>query len=219
MPTEMQEHRTSRVYDAWAGMYDATFGRLVHKRQVVAVEHLRATAGDTILDIGVGTGGTLPHYPHDVTVLAMDLSAGMLAMAARKRRELGLHHCHLVQADAMQPPFAVEAFDKVMISHTVSVVSDPPGLMRSVAALVKPEGKVVVLNHFRSGNRVIGAIERLANPLCVRLGWRSDLSLAQCLQGSGLEVDYMFKLTTVDLWQIVVLRRTARLTESQDAKD
>ena len=205
MPSQMTEHSTSRVYDAWARMYDATFGRLVHKRQVIAVDKLGCEPGDTVLDIGVGTGGTLPHYRGDVTVIAMDLSAGMLAKAADKRRELGLTHCHLVQADAMQPPFAERAFDRIMISHTVSVVSDPPALMAAVARLVKPDGRIVVLNHFRSDNPIVGGVERIVNPLCVRLGWRSDLSLDQCLAGSGLRVVEDFRLSRVDLWQIVTL--------------
>ena len=201
----MKEPATRRCYDLWAGFYDRTFGALVHKRQRVALQQLNPQPGDRILDLGVGTGMTLEHYRRDVTVVGLDLSMGMLAKANTKRRELGLEHCHLVQADAMLPPFAESSFDHVMITHTVSVVSDPPRLMRWAQRLVKPGGQIIVLNHFRSSNPLIGGLEKLANPLCVKIGWRSDLSLEDCIGDADLHVAYRFKVSTIDLWQIVVL--------------
>ncbi|MEX0886366.1 MAG: methyltransferase domain-containing protein [Phycisphaeraceae bacterium] len=201
----MQEPATSRCYDIWAGIYDRTFGALVHKRQRAALEQLQPKPGDRILDLGVGTGMTLEHYPDDVTIVGLDLSWGMLDKANHKRQRLGLKHTHLVQADAMYPPFAPRSFDHLMITHTVSVVSDPPRLMRWARSLVKPGGQIVVLNHFRSANPLIGSVEKLVNPLCVKIGWRSDLSLEDCIGDADLHVAYRFKLATVDLWQIVVL--------------
>lgn len=202
---KMSEPATSRCYDLWSGFYDRTFGALVHQRQIRALQELRPQPGQRVLDIGVGTGMTLRHYPKNVTVVGMDLSSGMLAKAAEKVRTLGLDHCRLVQADAMMPPFAPRSFDHIMISHTISVVSDPARLLRWAAQLVKPGGRIVVLNHFRSPNRFIGFFEKLVNPICVKIGWRSDLSLEECLQNVDLHVRYRFKMSLVDFWQIVVL--------------
>ena len=202
---KMRESATERCYDLWSRFYDHTFGALVHRRQLRALEALAPEPGTRVLDIGVGTGMTLAHYPDGVEVVGLDLSAGMLRKAVEKVREQGLTQCRLVQADAMHPPFAEASFDHVMISHTVSVVSDPPRLMRWARRLVRPNGRVVVLNHFRSQVAPIGMLERLANPLCVKIGWRSDLSLEDCLDGVGLEVSERFKLRRADLWQIVVL--------------
>src|SRR5687768_14446782 len=116
---KMSEPATSRVYDLWAAIYDNTFGALVHKRQIRALDQLRPRPGQKVLDIGVGTGMTLRHYPNNVTVVGMDLSGGMLSKAADKVKEDGLTHCRLVQADAMMPPFADASFDHIMISHTI----------------------------------------------------------------------------------------------------
>lgn len=202
---QMNEPATSKLYDLWAWFYDCSFGALVHRRQVRAVEQLRLRPGERVLDIGVGTGMTLKHYPADVRVVGMDLSGGMLAKAVKKIRDDGLDRCLLVQADAMLPPFADQSFDHVMITHTVSVVSDPSRLIAWARRLVKPGGRVVVLNHFLSGNPLIAWIEKVANPLCVRIGWRSNLSLEECLAGADLHVQYHFKMALLDLWQIVVL--------------
>ena len=204
--SRMNEAETSRIYDLWAKFYDATFGRLVHKRQMRAVEELRPEPGQRILDIGIGTGMTLNSHRDDVTIVGMDLSNGMLAQAAKKAREANLDHVYLVQADAMWPPFAEGSFDHVIITHTVSVVSDPPALMAWARRLVKPGGRIVVLNHFQSTMPLMAWLESVFNPIFVKLGWRSDLSLEECLHGTGLEVRYQYKMSLLDVWQIVVLR-------------
>jgi phosphatidylethanolamine/phosphatidyl-N-methylethanolamine N-methyltransferase len=201
----MNELETSRVYDAWAKLYDHTFGRLVHRRQHRAIREIRPQPGDRILDLGVGTGISLTRYPGDVTVVGMDLSAGMLEQAADKKRQRGLDHVHLCRGNALEPPFADRCFDHVIISHTISVVSEPNRLLREAKRLVKPDGRIVVLNHFRSDRPVVAWFEKVLNPLFVKIGWRSDLTLEECLDGVGLTVLYRFKLSTVDFWQIVVL--------------
>ncbi len=202
----MTESGNSRVYDLWARVYDRTFGRLVHRRQIIALKQLRLSPGDRVLDIGVGTGLSLLEYPADVRVVGLDLSEGMLLKAADKTRREGLDHCTLVRADAMLPPFADASFDHIIISHTISVVSDPARLLAWATRLVKPEGRIVVLNHFRSGNPFIAWWEDRVNPICTRIGWRSDLCLEECLDGVAVDVSYRFKLNTIDFWQIVVLR-------------
>lgn len=200
----MHEPFTRRLYDLWAFFYDATFGALVHRRQRRAMQELPAEPGQRVLDLGVGTGMTLPHYPEGVEAVGMDLSPGMLEKARRKCAEAQLPH-RLVQGDAMHPPFAKEVFDHVLVTHTVSVVSDPPRLMRGARRMVKPGGRVIVLNHFRSTHPVMGWLERKLNPLFVHIGWRSDLGLEELLEGLDLHFEYAFQLRSLDLWKIVVL--------------
>jgi len=179
----------------------------VQKRQRHAMAQLPLKPGDRVLDLGVGTGMTMPMYPRDVKVVGMDLSGGMLNLAAAKHQAMKLDHCLLVQADAMAPPFAEQSFDHVLISHTIGVVRDPMRVLQWAAALVRPEGRVVVLNHFKSSRPLVAAVENALNPVCMRIGWRSNLPLESLLRGPDLDLEYCFRIRLADLWKIVVLRR------------
>lgn len=202
--------QASDAYDAWSKTYDATFGRLVHRRQTRAIAELRCEPGMTALDLGVGTGLSMTKYPEGCRVVGVDLSGGMLRQA--KTNLEGQGHAGddlaLIQADALRTPFADGAFDRVMVSHVISVVNDPAALLRECRRVVKPDGRIVVLNHFQSPSRVVGFFERLLNPVFVRLGWRSDLTLHECLAGQGLQVLCHFKLSAADFWQVLVLSPT-----------
>lgn len=205
MRKRMEESTTSALYDLWAKFYDYTFGHLVRNRQVRAVQELRARPGERVLDLGIGTGMTLPHYPRHVRVVGMDLSPGMLTKAKAKAATSDAERIDLILGDAMHPPFAERSFDHVLITHVISVVSEPPKLLAWARRLVKPGGRIVILNHFQSTNPLIRFFERWLNPLFVKIGWRSDLDLAELLRACPMGVEYQFKLRRFDLWQIIVL--------------
>ena len=201
----MKTSWTSKCYDVWAYFYDHTFGALVHKRHRAAMSHIRAKPGSLVLDLGVGTGMMLPDYPDDITVVGADLSAGMLAKAMKKKDEDQLDHVTLIQANAMFPPLAEQSFDHIMIAHTISVVHEPNKLLLWAQKLVKPGGTIVLLNHFHAHNRVVAFFETLLNPIFMKIGWKSDLALEDCLAGTDLTVQYLFKTSWLDIWQIAVL--------------
>ena len=201
----MTEATTSSLYDLWSWFYDYTFGALVHQRQIRAVKELRPKPGERILDLGCGTGMTLEYYPDDVEVVGMDLSAGMLDGAKAKIKAKGIKNVKLVRGDAMMPPFAEHSFDQVLVTHTITVVSEPEKLLAWAGRMVKPGGRIVVLNHFQSTNRVMAFLERISNPMWIKIGWKSDLPLAPLLKDSSFKVEYHFKMGILDLWQILVL--------------
>lgn len=206
MAGRMNEKRTSQRYDLWATTYDYTFGALVRNIQKRSVAELRAQPGQRVLDLGVGTGMTLPHYKPGIEVVAIDLAEQMLAKAARR-----LPRCRcdvqLLRGDALRCPFPAASFDHILITHVISVVSDPPRLLAEAERLVRPGGRIVISNHFKSSNPVMASLETVANPLCTRLAWKSDLGIAELVADSPLRLLYQFKLAWLDLWQIAVMQK------------
>jgi phosphatidylethanolamine/phosphatidyl-N-methylethanolamine N-methyltransferase len=202
----MQEASTKKIYDIHSLFYDATFGRLVRRRIANAISHMDIGPDDRVLDLGVGTGCSLSYYkPNIGRIVGVDLSSGMLSKARKKIAELGLTNATVFQADALQLPFADNSFDHIFISHVISVVSDPYRLVREAQRVAKPGSRIVIVNHFQSTNRLIALIEKWLCPLCTRLGWRSDLALQDLVRRTGVEVDYRFKLESIDLWETVVM--------------
>jgi phosphatidylethanolamine/phosphatidyl-N-methylethanolamine N-methyltransferase len=202
----MQENSTKKIYDVHSMFYDATFGRLVKRRIARAISHMNVHPDDLILDLGIGTGVSLNYYPTDRgRIVGVDLSAGMLREARKKIRERGLARASVFQANALELPFASSTFDHVFISHVISVVSDPVKLIQEAQRVAKPGARIVIVNHFQSTNRFIALLEKWLCPLCTKLGWRSDLALMDLIRRTGVEVDYRYKLESIDLWETVVI--------------
>ena len=185
--------------------YDATFGRLVRRRIERAIHHMNIGDSDRVLDLGIGTGVSLNFYPPHANLVGVDLSGGMLREARKKIREMNLDRAFVFQANALQLPFADSTFDHIFISHVISVVSDPIMLVREAQRVAKPGARIVIVNHFQSTNRFIALVEKWLCPLCTKLGWRSDLALQDLIRSTGVEVDYRYKLESIDLWETVVI--------------
>jgi phosphatidylethanolamine/phosphatidyl-N-methylethanolamine N-methyltransferase len=204
----MQEASTRKIYDFHSGFYDATFGRLVRKRVATAIGHMNIGPEHTVLDLGIGTGQSLNHYPTQGRIVGVDLSAGMLREARKKIAERGMTNASVFQADAMRLPFADDTFDHVFISHVISVVSDPFKLVMEAQRVAKSGARIIILNHFQSTNRFVALVEKWVSPLCTKLGWRSDLALSDLIHVTGLEIDYRYQLSTIDIWETVVTTNT-----------
>jgi phosphatidylethanolamine/phosphatidyl-N-methylethanolamine N-methyltransferase len=221
----MQESSTRSIYDFHSMFYDVTFGRLVRRRIARAISHMNIKPGDRVLDLGIGTGASLDFYPRHARIIGIDLSGGMLRECRKKVVERKLAPAQLFQANALELPFQDNSFDHIFISHVISVVSDPYRLITEAQRVSKPGTRIVMVNHFQSTNRFIAMVEKFLSPLCTKLGWRSDLPLQDLIRRTGVEVDYRFKLESIDLWETVVIsnnknggRRTVRRDTSDDGE-
>jgi len=199
----VQESSTRSIYNVWAHFYDATMGRGVQRRQQLAIERMNIQPGEKVLDVGIGTGLSLDLYPRHCKVIGIDISEGMLGKANERIDQYQYDFASLAVADALHLPFADGSFDHIFVTHVITVVSDPVRLIEEMRRVCKVGGKIVIVNHFLSGNRVAAALEKFLRPICEKIGWRSDLSLEYLIQQTGLPVDYRYKLDSVDVWETV----------------
>ncbi len=201
----MEEKSTRTIYDVWAHFYDLIWLPIVHRRSRKAFEHMELQPHDKVLDIGIGTGLALATYPSYVSVTGVDLSEGMLQKARKRMQDQGMNWVHLALANALELPFEENSFDHVVLSHVVTVVSDPVELIKETQRVTRPGGKIVIINHFQSSNRFFAMLEKWICPITEHLGWKSDLCLDDLIRDTGLEVDYRYKLDQVDLFQTVFI--------------
>jgi len=192
-----------KIYAGYSHVYDALFKRFFYPRIKHAITFMDIKPGDRILDVGVGTGLSLPLYPKYCRVVGIDLSTEMLGKARDKITENRLENINVLSMDAMSIGFRDDTFDKIFISHVVSVVPDPYRVMSEVRRVCRKGGQVVIVNHFKSRNPVVERVEQIINPICEKIGWRSDLCLNEFIKKSGLHVYKKYMLKKLDFWHIV----------------
>jgi phosphatidylethanolamine/phosphatidyl-N-methylethanolamine N-methyltransferase len=169
------------AYARWAPIYDLTFGRVAEAGRRRAVEVINTRKG-RVLEVGVGTGLSLPCYRPHLTVTGIDLSPEMLEKAQDKvtRRELanvvGLH-----EMDAGALAFADESFDTVVAMYVMTVVPDPDKVMRELERVCAPGGAVILVNHFSQEEGVRGFIERQLAPFADFIGWHAVFEIDRVL--------------------------------------
>src|SRR3989454_202143 len=155
----MDTAKVERVYTSYAKVYDHIFGKIFHDGREHAVRLLNLSPGESVLEVGVGTGLALPCYPRTCEVVGIDLSAGMLARCRQRVQELGLAHVTLHRMDASAMEFPDDSFDAVMAAYVVTAVPDYRMAMQEMVRVCKPGGRIILLNHFSNGNPIINTIE------------------------------------------------------------
>lgn len=160
--------RTQRRYDRQATLYDLMEAPVESLVFTKLRKRLWAdTEGDTILEVGVGTGKNVPRYPPGARMVAVDLSPRMLKRAASRARRLG-RAVDLLLADAEHLPFRDGAFDAAAATFVFCSVPDPVAGLGEMRRAVRAGGRVRLLEHVRAANSLVGRLMDVTNPLWVR---------------------------------------------------
>ncbi|ABF62060.1 phosphatidylethanolamine N-methyltransferase / phosphatidyl-N-methylethanolamine N-methyltransferase (plasmid) [Ruegeria sp. TM1040] len=204
---EVKIEAVESSYARWAPVYDRTFGAVTDVGRRRAVSFINNRKGH-VLEVGVGTGLSLPHYGPDVRVTGVDFSAEMLAKAQRKVDALDLDgRVDLQRMDARELAFENATFDTIAAMHVLSVVPEPERVMAEIARVLKPGGKVVITNHFAKDTGVLAGLERVAAPMANLIGWHSDFKMDTILQEPSLQVAELRKLPPLGMMTFLVLEK------------
>lgn len=215
---EIEAIRTA--YRRYARIYDAIFGPILHPGRKLIIKALNCQPNDNILEVGVGTGLSLPLYPEDVRVTGIDISGEMLAKARQRVTQEGLAQVDAVlEMDAENLRFPDNSFDKVVAMYVVSVVPDPTRLVNEMRRVCKPGGGMFIVNHFRSQNPVIRALEGLLSPLAKLVGFHPDLALEDLLQKTHLDVVDVSSANLFGYWKVLRCRSTVRRPRAFETDD
>ena len=195
-----------RTYDRYARVYDGIFGPVLNPGRRRAVTVAERAPGLRILEVGVGTGLSLPLY-RSSRVVGIDVSDKMLERARRRVERHGLtdvEDLRVMDAEAME--FPAQSFDSIVLMHVASVVPHPDRLMVEVRRVLRPGGEVVVLNHFWTGRGPMAVIERALAPASNTIGFR-PLSLDELISVTPLTFVSEERVNLFGYWSLVRFRR------------
>lgn len=166
-----------RAYRVWAKYYDKVYVKLLARAQREAVAAACACGRD-ILEIGVGTGLTLPYFPASNAVVGVDLSEDMLRVAQAKARDMGLTAVTgLCVMDAQRLAFGAERFDAVTAQFVITLVPDPEQALDEMDRVLKPGGEIVISSRLVDSEGLSAAFWSAVAPLAKAVGWSSDFKV------------------------------------------
>jgi len=172
--TDIDRDGVAKVYARWAPVYDLVFGAVFERGRRAAIAASERVGG-RILEVGVGTGISLPYYSDRSRVFGIDLSAHMLQKARRRVAGRRLNHVErLAVMDAERLDFPDGSFEVVVAQYVVNTVPHPEIALNEFARVLKPGGEIVLLNRVGADAGPRRLFEHLFQPVANKLGWRSE---------------------------------------------
>jgi ubiquinone/menaquinone biosynthesis C-methylase UbiE len=173
--------------------------------------HLQSLNADGVrrklLEVGVGTGKNLPYYPEGIKATAIDISEKMLERARKRAQKLG-QDAALLPMDAQALAFPDESFDVVVATFVFCSVPDPVLGLREINRVLKPEGRVVLLEHMCPRSPWLAKLFDRLNPLAVRLtGANINRRTVENVERSGLEIERVRELSGQGIVKLIVARK------------
>ena len=209
MPLNEQETaRTQARYQRIAPLYDA-MEILAERRYAAWRPHLWSLVqGSKVLEVGVGTGKNMPYYPDGLEVTAIDLTPGMLKRTKARLAELEAN-VNLQLGDVQDLDFPTNSFDDVVATFVFCSVPDPVLGLNEVARVLKPSGRLLLLEHVRSANDVLGTLMDIVDPITVRLmGPHINRRTVENVQQSRLKLEKVEDLGLGGIFKLIVARNS-----------
>lgn len=176
---ELDTATITKAYARWAPVYDLVFGAVFDKGRRASIEAAERIGG-RVLEVGVGTGISLPDYRRSTTLVGIDISEPMLRKAQLRKRELKLDNVEALSVmDVGHLGFPDASFDAVVAQYVITAVPDPDAALDEFARVLKPGGEIILVNHISAEGGMRRAFELQFAPIARRLGWRPEFEWAR----------------------------------------
>jgi phosphatidylethanolamine/phosphatidyl-N-methylethanolamine N-methyltransferase len=210
---DFDRESVEQAYDRWAPIYDLVFGGVFSKGRDAAIQATNKMGG-RVLEVGVGTGISLPLYSPNVRIFGTDISEAMLKKAKQRVAEGHLKNIEgLAVMDAEKLEFPDNSFDVVMAQYVVTAVPNPEAALDEFARVVRPGGELIILTRVSADAGMRRVIERTLQPVVTRLGFRTaDFSWSRytkwLAQAKGMELVERRLIPPLGHFSLVRFRKT-----------
>lgn len=195
-----------KAYKRYASIYNYSFGWIFNPGRRTAVELADTRPGNRILEVGVGTGLSLPLYPSHVRVVGIDTSPEMLEQARELVSEKSLSHVESLEImNAEEMTFSDHSFDCVVAMHVATVVPNPAKFASEVKRVCKPGGRIIIANYFHQPGTWAGKVSWRLRHLSKYLGFRPEVSLEEFLEETGFEVSNKVSVNLFNVWSVLIV--------------
>ncbi len=189
---DLDKQTVTKAYARLAPIYDLVFGAVFERGRHAAIAAAERI-GWRILEVGVGTGISLPLYSRTCRLCGVDISEPMLRKARDRVAELGLDNIEgLWVMDAEHLSFPDDSFDVVVAQYVITTVPNPEATLDEFARVLKPGGEIVLVSRVGAEAGLRRSLEHWFQPAARKLGWRTEFSFeryarwAQATQGMRL---------------------------------
>jgi phosphatidylethanolamine/phosphatidyl-N-methylethanolamine N-methyltransferase len=211
---DFDRETVEQAYDRWAPVYDLVFGGVFSKGRKAAIQATNKIGG-RVLEVGVGTGISLPQYAPHLRIFGTDISEVMLRKAKRRVDELRLKNVEgLAVMDAERLEFPDDSFDVVMAQYVVTAVPNPEAALDEFARVLRPGGELIILTRVSADAGMRRFIEQRLQPVVRPLGFRTAefawSRYAQWLAGArAMELAERRLVPPLGHFSLVRIRKTA----------
>ena len=182
MGAELNKETIAKTYARWAPIYDLVFGAIFERGRLAAIEAAERIGG-RILEVGVGTGISLPDYSRSNRIVGLDISEPMLRKALQRVAEHKLDNVEtLAVMDAANLALPDASFDVVVAQYVITTVPNPEATLDEFARVLRPGGEIVLVNHIGAEQGMRRAFEKGFAPLARRLGWQPEFRFGRLVQ-------------------------------------
>jgi phosphatidylethanolamine/phosphatidyl-N-methylethanolamine N-methyltransferase len=176
---DLDKLTVTKAYARWAPVYDLVFGAVFERGRNAAVAAAERIGG-RILEVGIGTGISLPLYSSNCRLCGVDISAPMLRKAEERVAELNLTNVEgLWVMDAEHLSFPDNSFDVVVAQYVITTVPNPEATLDEFARVLKRGGEIVLVSRVGAEAGLRRSLEHWFQPAARKLGWRTEFSFAR----------------------------------------
>ena len=197
------------AYKRYAGFYDQFFGKILGPGRELAVSILNdiAPLKGQILEVGVGTGLSLPSYRSDLNITGIDVLTEMLNKARKRVDNTTAKRWTLLEMDAENLTFSNHSFDCIAAMYVASVVPDVNKFLAEITRVCVDGGDIIIVNHFSTHHPILGAIEKFLSPLQKWLGFRTDFPVDTVRQHPNLKLLTTHNTNFLGYWKLLHFKK------------